>query len=426
MEPLFQTKRISAVEAEAGDIPFIIRMENAAENRNFIWQGTKEQHLAEIADPEHILAVFRTADGNSIGYMLCHVDAKSDVFELRRIAIDIKGKGYGREAMEGTMRYAFEVLRMNRFWLDVYPDNTTGIRLYESLGMHRDGMLRQSYKSERGYLDQIVYSMLKDEYFARAARGMSETEALIGKCGFFCGSCPALRSGTCPGCRLAHEPGDCFTFDCVEAHGLTYCGDCCAFPCGELLRRKKATVLDADWLRWKRREKAALVTERLLLRRLTEEDFPKVFAILGDPEVMYAWEHGFSEEEAHEWLERTFKRYEEDGFGHYAVELRDTGEFVGMVGMIRETLGGKELLGIGWMLRKDCWGHGYATEAAQAVLHDAFERLGAKEIVADIRPENTASIRVAERLGMRAEYEVVKRYRGKDMPHIVYVIKKDK
>ena len=113
--------------------------------------------------------MFRTADGNSIGYMLCHVDAKSDVFELRRIAIDIKGKGYGREAMEGTMRYAFEVLRMNRFWLDVYPDNTTGIRLYESLGMHRDGMLRQSYKSERGYLDQIVYSMLKGEYFARDA-----------------------------------------------------------------------------------------------------------------------------------------------------------------------------------------------------------------------------------------------------------------
>jgi len=185
-------------------------------------------------------------------------------------------------------------------------------------------------------------------------------------------------------------------------------------------------VLDADWLRWKRRESALLITERLLLRRLMEQDFPKVFSVLGDPEVMYAWEHGFSEDEAHEWLERTFKRYEEDGFAHYAVELQETGEFVGMVGMIRETLGGKELLGAGWMLRKDCWGHGYATEAAQAVLHDAFERLGAKEIVADIRPENTASIRVAERLGMRAEYEVVKRYRGKDMPHIVYVIKKDK
>ena len=254
---------------------------------------------------------------------------------------------------------------------------------------------------------------------------MNETEALIGKCGFFCGSCPTQRSGACPGCRLAHEPGDCFTFDCVEAHGLTYCGECGAFPCGELLRRKKATVLDADWLRWKRREKAALVTERLLLRRLTEKDFPEVFAVLGDPEVMYAWEHGFSEQEARDWLARTFARYERDGFGHYAVELQQTGEFVGMVGAIRETLAGKDLLGIGWMLRKECWGNGYATEAAKAVLSDAFARLDAEEVIADIRPENTASRRVAERLGMRPEYEVVKQYRGKDMPHIVYVIRKD-
>ena len=167
MDFLFETKRFRAVPACAEDIPFIIRMEHDPANRNFIWQGTEEQHLAEIADPAHILAVFRTEEGTRIGYMLCHVDEKSEVFELRRIAIDVKGQGYGREAMEGTMRYAFETLHMNRFWLDVYPDNTTGIQLYESLGMHRDGMLRQSYKSERGYLDQIVYSMLKGEYFAK-------------------------------------------------------------------------------------------------------------------------------------------------------------------------------------------------------------------------------------------------------------------
>ena len=107
------------------------------------------------------------------------------------------------------------------------------------------------------------------------------------------------------------------------------------------------------------------------------------------------------------------------------MELQQTGEFVGMVGAIRETLAGKDLLGIGWMLRKECWGNGYATEAAKAVLNDAFARLGAEEVIADIRPENTASCRVAERLGMRPEYEVVKQYRGKDMPHIVYVIRKD-
>lgn len=170
MAMLFRTPCFAAVEAKAGDIPYIIGMEHDPANRDFIWQGTEAQHLAEIADPAHILAVFRTEDGAKIGYMLCHVDEKSEVFELRRIAIGAKGQGYGREAMEGVMRYAFEALHMNRFWLDVYPDNHTGIRLYESLGMHRDGMLRQSYKSERGYLDQIVYSMLKGEYFARGAQ----------------------------------------------------------------------------------------------------------------------------------------------------------------------------------------------------------------------------------------------------------------
>ena len=354
MEALFQTKRMIALPAEAKDIPFIIYMENDPANRNFIWQGTEEQHRAEIADPAHILAVFRGEDGRNIGYMLCHLDRKSEVFELRRIAIDAKGQGYGREAMEGTMRFAFETLRINRFWLDVYPDNAVGIRLYESLGMHRDGMLRQSYKSERGYLDQIIYSMLKGEYFAR-----------------------------------------------------------------------NSAVPEADWLLWKQKAPQSLETERLLLRQVTEADFEKVHSVLGDPEVMYAWEHGFSEEETRAWIAQTLARYEEDGFGHYAVEVRETGEFVGVIGLIREKLCGYPLLGIGWMLRKACWGNGYATEAAGAVIRDAFDHLHVKEILADIRPENTASRRLAERLGMKAEYEIVKRYRGKDMVHIVHVIKTD-
>ena len=46
-------------------------------------------------------------------------------------------------------------------------DNVAGIKLYERLNMHRDGVLRQNYKVDRGYLDQIGYSMLKNEYFAK-------------------------------------------------------------------------------------------------------------------------------------------------------------------------------------------------------------------------------------------------------------------
>ncbi|MFA9424376.1 MAG: GNAT family N-acetyltransferase, partial [Sedimentibacter sp.] len=95
---------------------------------------------------------------------LNRLDFKSNVFEIRGIAITKKGIGYGKESLKALIKYSFEETHTNRLWLDVYPDNVIGIKLYESLGMHRDGMLRQSFKSERGYLDQIIYSILKCEY----------------------------------------------------------------------------------------------------------------------------------------------------------------------------------------------------------------------------------------------------------------------
>ena len=89
---------------------------------------------------------------------------------MRRIVTQEKGQGYGREALKALIRYAFTQLDTHRLWLDVYPDNLRGIRLYESLGMHQDGVLRQNYLSDRGYLDQIIYSLLRSEYTAMESR----------------------------------------------------------------------------------------------------------------------------------------------------------------------------------------------------------------------------------------------------------------
>jgi len=164
---IIETQRLNIVEAAIEDVATIIEIESHKDNRDFIWIGTMEQHLDEIEDPNHLLLLFRTKeDDRIVGYALARVDWKSEVFELRRIAITEKGIGFGREVMEAIMKFAFTELGTNRFWLDVYPDNLIGIRLYESLGMHLDGVLRQNYKSSRGYLDQIIYSMLKSEYFA--------------------------------------------------------------------------------------------------------------------------------------------------------------------------------------------------------------------------------------------------------------------
>ncbi len=165
MDILFSTERLNIFKATEKDIDFILELENHKDNRNYVWQGTYDEHLSEINDKNSMLVVFKRKDNNEIiGYSLSHINFKSDVFELRRIVISDKGKGYGRETLLGIIKYCFEVVKCNRFWLDVYPDNEKGINLYKSVGMHHDGTLRQSYKSERGYLDQMIFSILKEEY----------------------------------------------------------------------------------------------------------------------------------------------------------------------------------------------------------------------------------------------------------------------
>ena len=162
---LVTTRRVIAREATEEDIPQIIGLESHPDNRDYLWIGTEKEHMAEIEDLNHLLVMFHAReDRRVIGYALIRLDYKSEIFELRRIAIAEKGVGYGREIMEALFQYAFTETKTNRFWLDVYPDNVIGIKLYESLGMHKDGVLRQNYKAERGYLDQIIYSMLREEY----------------------------------------------------------------------------------------------------------------------------------------------------------------------------------------------------------------------------------------------------------------------
>ena len=165
---MIETNRLYILDAIEADIETIIKLECHKDNRDFIWLGTYEEHKAEIEDKNHLLFVIRAKEDNSIvGFSLIRLDFKSEIFELRRIAISHKGLGYGKEVMTALLKYAFEEININRFWLDVYPDNAIGIKLYEGLGMHRDGVLRENYKSQRGYLDQIIYSMLKSEYFQK-------------------------------------------------------------------------------------------------------------------------------------------------------------------------------------------------------------------------------------------------------------------
>lgn len=163
---ILETKRLRIRFAKTSDIDYILGLEHHPDHRDFVWQGTTEQHTNEIIDPDYALQVFEKQDDHErIGYSLSWYNQQSHWVELRRIVITDKGRGYGTEAMEALFDFFFQDLTANKVWLDVYPHNTTGIRLYEKLGMKLDGVLRDNYYSERlGYLDQVVYSMLRSEY----------------------------------------------------------------------------------------------------------------------------------------------------------------------------------------------------------------------------------------------------------------------
>ena len=166
-------------------------------------------------------------------------------------------------------------------------------------------------------------------------------------------------------------------------------------------------------------------TERLVLRELTEADFEAAREILGDARVMYAWEHGFSDGEVGAWIAENIARYRCDGFSYLAAVERVSGALAGFIGPLVENVEGERRMGVAYILGRNFWGRGYASEGAAACVDYAFDQLGPAEVIAEIRSENSASRRVAERLGMTARESFIKIYKGKEMPHLIYVITKE-
>lgn len=167
-------------------------------------------------------------------------------------------------------------------------------------------------------------------------------------------------------------------------------------------------------------------TERLILRELQYNDIDALSRILRDEETMCAYNGAFSGQETLDWLERQLARYKKYGFGLWAVILKESGEMIGQCGLTMQPWKDKELLEIGYLFNKNFWHRGYATEAAKACKKYAFEVLGAGEVCSIIRDTNIPSRRVAELNGMKlTDDNFVKHYRGVDMPHYLYLIKRE-
>ena len=113
------------------------------------------------------------------------------------------------------------------------------------------------------------------------------------------------------------------------------------------------------------------------------DDFQALFRVLGDPETMWHYPYTFDGQHVRDWIERNMNRYRKDGFGLWAVCLKDTGEMIGDCGLTLQNINGELLPEIGFHIRRDCQRKGYAKEAAKAV-----------------RYTNEPSFRTAESIGM--------------------------
>ena len=148
-----------------------------------------------------------------------------------------------------------------------------------------------------------------------------------------------------------------------------------------------------------------ILTERLFLREMTMDDFDALYKVFADKEIMQHYPYTFDEERVRGWIQRNVDRYNNEGFGLWAVCLRETGEMIGDCGLTLQNIDGQMLPEIGYHIRKDCQKKGYAKEAALAVRDWAFKNTSYPAIYSYCKYTNVPSFKTAESIGMHFEKE---------------------
>ena len=167
-----------------------------------------------------------------------------------------------------------------------------------------------------------------------------------------------------------------------------------------------------------------LETNRLLLRHLLPTDLDSLFALYRDPEIRQYFPEGIltyeETKEELEWFLHGHPAHPE--LGLWATIHKESNQFIGRCGLLPWTIEGQPEVEVAYLLAKEYWGNGLATEAAQAIIQYGFEQLQLSRLICLIDRENQASIRVAMKVGMTFEKE------GEDDkgPFLLYSIMKSR
>ncbi|OGU58573.1 MAG: hypothetical protein A2V66_14970 [Ignavibacteria bacterium RBG_13_36_8] len=148
------------------DLDFILSSERHPDNKKYIRCWTEDEHINAMNSDNYAHWTIRTnSDGKRIGYIiLTGIGNPQRSIEFKRIVINEKGKGLGKESVRLLIKVAFEIMNANRLWLDVIDYNERAHNLYRSLGFIDEGKIRDCEIIDGNLISFYVMSILKKEY----------------------------------------------------------------------------------------------------------------------------------------------------------------------------------------------------------------------------------------------------------------------
>ena len=162
-------------------------------------------------------------------------------------------------------------------------------------------------------------------------------------------------------------------------------------------------------------------TERLIIREYIPEDFDALYRIIGDGETMKYYPKPYDENGTVRWINWCIDSYARHGFGLWALELKETGDFIGDCGISMQNIDGEDLPEIGYHINKKYWRQGYAKEACKAVKDWLFTNTSYDCVYSYMNCENIPSWSTAAANGMTR----IKEYPSGDRVMYVYAITRE-
>ncbi len=162
-------------------------------------------------------------------------------------------------------------------------------------------------------------------------------------------------------------------------------------------------------------QKIILSTPRFILREMQENDLPFLEKIFDEAAAMTFFTKDQKREKAKIWIAHMLKSYNENSFGMWLCFFKESKEFVGQCGLMKNEIDGKEEIELGYSVLRKFWNRGYAAEMAKAALDFGFANLKLTRIVSVIEKENIASIHVSKKIGMNKERQILRGQKTVDL-----------